>query len=85
MLMLGSEIIEPERLWLANGVTVGKRCVLDARGGLRLGRSANISGGVQLLTGSHDVDSPRFEAYYEPIVDRRAGLGGDGRDRARRE
>ena len=68
MLMLGSEIIEPERLWLANGATVGKRCVLDARGGLHIGASANVSGGVQLLTGSHRLDSPRFEAYYEPIV-----------------
>jgi putative colanic acid biosynthesis acetyltransferase WcaF len=68
MLMLGSEVIEPERLWLGDGATVGKRCVLDARGGLHIGRSANISGGVQLLTGSHRLDSPRFEAYYEPVV-----------------
>ena len=68
MLMLGSEIIEPERLWLAAGATVGKRCLLDARGGLHIGASANVSGGVQLLTGSHRLDSPRFEAYYEPIV-----------------
>ena len=68
MLMLGSEIIEPERLWLASGATVGKRCVLDARGGLHIGANANVSGGVQLLTGSHRLDSPRFEAYYETIV-----------------
>lgn len=67
LLMLNSEVIEPDRLWLEEGAIVGKRCVLDARGTLRIGRNANVSGGVSLLTGSHDVNSPKFTAYYEPV------------------
>jgi serine acetyltransferase len=67
ILMLGSEIIEPRGLWLCRGATVGKGCVLDARGGLRIGENVNVSGGVRLLTGSHRIDSEHFEAHYEAI------------------
>ena len=68
LLMLDSEIIEPTGLRLDRGATVGKRCVLDARGGVHIGRNVNISGSVSLLTGSHSVQSPNFEAYYRPIT-----------------
>jgi putative colanic acid biosynthesis acetyltransferase WcaF len=68
LLMLNTEIIDPQHLWLDNGAIVGKHCLLDARGSLRIGRNANISGGVRLLTGSHDTNSERFEAYYRPVT-----------------
>jgi acetyltransferase-like isoleucine patch superfamily enzyme len=68
MLMLDSEIIEPAGLRLDAGATVGKRCLLDARGGLHIGRDVNVSGSVSLLTGSHAIQSPAFEAYYRPIT-----------------
>ena len=68
LLMLNSEIIDPHHLWLEEGAIVGKHCQLDARGTLRIGRNANISGGVRLLTGSHDVNSPAFDAYYKPVT-----------------
>lgn len=68
LLMLNSEVIDPHRLWLENGATIGKNCLLDARGTLRIGRNANISGGVRLLTGSHDTNSESFEAYYRPVT-----------------
>jgi maltose O-acetyltransferase len=68
LLMLNSEIIDPQHLWLENGATVGKHCLLDASGTLRIGSNANISGGVRLLTGSHDTTSERFEAYYRPVT-----------------
>ncbi len=68
LLMLNSEIIDPHRLWLEEGAIVGKHCLLDARGKLRIGRNANISGGVRLLTGSHEVNSPSFDAYYKAVT-----------------
>jgi putative colanic acid biosynthesis acetyltransferase WcaF len=68
LLMLNSEVIEPEHLWLEEGAIVGKHCLLDARGTLRICRNANVSGSVHLLTGSHDVNSPAFEAYYQPVT-----------------
>src|ERR1700740_3545694 len=68
LLMLNSEIIEPHRLWLEEGAVVGKHCVLDARGTLRICPNPNVSGGVRLLTGSHDVNSASFDAYYEPVT-----------------
>ena len=40
LLMLNSEIIDPRRLWLEEGAIVGKHCLLDARGTLRIGRIA---------------------------------------------
>jgi putative colanic acid biosynthesis acetyltransferase WcaF len=68
LLMLNSEIIDPQHLWLENGAIVGKQCLLDARGTLRIGRNANISGGARLLTGTHDTNSPSFEAHYRPVT-----------------
>jgi acetyltransferase-like isoleucine patch superfamily enzyme len=68
LLMLNSEIIDPRRLWLEEGAIVGKHCLLDARGTLRIGRNANVSGGVRLLTGSHEVNSSSFGACYKPVT-----------------
>ena len=65
--------------WL---VTVGKHshinrgCTIDARAGINIGDNVSISHGVKLFTGSHDAQSPHFNAVFAPItIDDYAWLG----------
>lgn len=65
--------------WL---VTVGKHshinrgCTIDARAGIKIGDNVSISHGVRLFTGSHDTQSPHFNAVFSPItIDDYAWLG----------
>jgi putative colanic acid biosynthesis acetyltransferase WcaF len=67
-IMLGTEIWAPRRLSLGAHTIVGRSCLLDARGGLRLGRSVNISSYTRLMTAKHVIDDPDFDAMFEPIV-----------------
>jgi putative colanic acid biosynthesis acetyltransferase WcaF len=67
-IMLGTEVWAAERLTLGPNTIVGRRCVLDCRGGLSVAANVNISSYVQFITARHKVDSPDFEASYAPIV-----------------
>jgi acetyltransferase-like isoleucine patch superfamily enzyme len=58
----------PDRLRLGRGSIVGRHCLLDARGGIEIGRSVNVSSYARLMTAKHRIDSPTFEAEYAPIV-----------------
>lgn len=66
-IMLRTEIWAPQHLELAVGAVVGRHCLLDARGGIRLGRSVNVSSYARFMTAKHRIDSPDFEAEFAPI------------------
>ncbi len=66
--MLGTEVWEPRRLTVGAGTTVGRQCLLDARGGVTIGQRVNITSQVALMTAKHDVQSPTFAHVYSPIV-----------------
>jgi maltose O-acetyltransferase len=68
VIMLGTEVFAPRLLELGEGTIVGPRCLLDARGGIRLGRDVNVSGRSRFMTAKHDVQNPDFEAVFEPAV-----------------
>lgn len=46
---------------------INQHCWLDGRGGLRIGENVNVSRGVWLLGGGHDIDDPDLSARFEPI------------------
>ena len=56
----------PNELELGDGSFVG-RASLYCTGGVKIGRNVNVSDGVVIITAKHDVNSPKFEAKYEPI------------------
>ena len=56
----------PNELELGNGSFIG-RANLYCTGGVKIGRNVNISDGVVIITAKHDINSPAFEAKYEPI------------------
>ena len=68
VIMLGTEVFAPRKLELGAGTIVGPRCLLDARGGIRLGDDVNVSGRARFMTAKHDVLDPDFEAVFEPAV-----------------
>lgn len=43
-------------------------CFLYVTGGLTIGESVSLSPHVRLITGSHDIDDPRFPETYRPIA-----------------
>jgi acetyltransferase-like isoleucine patch superfamily enzyme len=68
VIMLGSEVHAPESLTIGRNSAIGKHCVLDARGGIRIGCDVNISSHARLQTAKHLVDDPDFAHDYSPIA-----------------
>jgi putative colanic acid biosynthesis acetyltransferase WcaF len=68
MIMLGARVSSPELLTIGADSVIGRDCILDARGGIQIGRSVNISSGASLQTGKHRVDCPDFSFELLPIV-----------------
>ncbi len=66
--MLGTEVWTPEQLTVGAHTIVGRDCLLDARGGITLGRSVNITSHSLLMTAKHTLDAPDFIDEYAPIV-----------------
>ena len=61
------DILFPKGLNLAENVAVGWFVDLDARGGITIDHDTNISSHTKLITGSHDIDDPKFTALFKPI------------------
>jgi acetyltransferase-like isoleucine patch superfamily enzyme len=68
VIMLGTEVFAPRSLEIGAGTIVGPQCLLDARGGIRLGRDVNVTGRARFMTAKHNVQDPDFEAIFEPAV-----------------
>ena len=55
---------------------INRDCVLDARGGLKIGNNVSVSHNVMIMTGSHDIGSKSFPGIFKPItIDDYAWLG----------
>jgi acetyltransferase-like isoleucine patch superfamily enzyme len=67
LIMLGTEVWEPRRLEIGARVAIGRGCLLDARGGIRLGADVNVSSFARFMTAKHVVSSVDFIDAYEPI------------------
>ncbi len=68
VIMLGSEVHAPTQLKIGRGCAIGNRCVLDARGGITIGRDVNISSHARLQTAKHLIDDPDFMHDFSPIA-----------------
>ena len=62
-----TDILFPKGLRIANNVAIGWNCDLDARGGIEIEYDTNISSYAKFITGSHDIDDPKFTASFKPI------------------
>ena len=64
----GCEIRQPHDLRIGHHTSIGDRCILDARGGLTIGNSVNLSTGVWIWTADHDPQSRNFAARLSPVT-----------------
>lgn len=59
--------MSPRMFSLGAHSDINRECLIDARGGLRVGDNVSISHRVNLVTGGHDVQSSDFHGRYLPI------------------
>jgi len=62
----GIYLTSPNELEVGDGSFLG-RASLYCTGGVKIGKNVNVSDGVVIITAKHDVNSPKFEALYEPV------------------
>lgn len=62
-----ADILYPKGLSISNNVAIGWFVDLDARGGINIDHDTNISSHTIFITGSHDIDDPKFTASFKPI------------------
>lgn len=53
---------------IGQGSVINWDCMLYVTGGLVIGKQVSISAGTWLVTGTHDMNDPNFNADYKPIV-----------------
>lgn len=61
-------IMTPQKLTLGDYTHINRGCVLDARGGLKIGSNVSVSHNVSIMTGSHDHSSKHFRGRFLPVV-----------------
>lgn len=67
-IMLGAEVWAPHSLSVGARSIIGRDCVVDARGGIAIGRDVNITSHAKLMTAKHVIDDPDFGGEYTPIT-----------------
>ncbi len=66
-IMKRAYIMSPSKIKIGESTDINRNCFLDARGGISIGNNVSISHEVKIITGSHDVNSQKFNAIYLPI------------------
>lgn len=67
-IMMATDVHAPRRIEIGAQATVGRHCLLDGRGGLRIGAQVNISSYTLLITGTHDPHAYDFAGRLAPIA-----------------
>jgi len=57
-----------EKLRIGDHSIINRRCTLDARGGITIGRNVSVSPEVMILTSEHRKDDPDFGVEDRPVV-----------------
>nr|WP_207745244.1 acyltransferase [Clostridium saudiense] len=63
-----TELLAAEKLKTGNGVNIGWRCTIDARGEIEIGNNVVIASDSIILTADHDVNDTNFKARYRKIT-----------------
>lgn len=73
---LGVEMWAGRRLSMGARSTIGQRCYIDARGGVRIEADVSMSREAAVLTATHIPDDERFAARLAPVhLGRRCWIG----------
>ncbi len=63
----GARIRGGRKIAIGPGTSIGDRCELDGRGGLRFGRCVNVSSEAMFWTAQHDYRQPDFPTVVSPV------------------
>lgn len=66
-ILLGVKILAPWRLVIKSGTTVNSSVLLDARGGLTIGRNCQVGYGSKIHSMGHSVKSSNFSAIKNGV------------------
>jgi maltose O-acetyltransferase len=66
--MMRAELLAPQGIEIGAHTIIGRHCVLDGRAPLKIGRNVNVGSRTQFYTGTHDIESPIFDADFLPIT-----------------
>lgn len=64
---LRTRVKKPDKIYIGNGTHINSGVLLDGRGGLKIGNNVSISFNVAIVTGSHDIQTKRFDGRFLPI------------------
>jgi acetyltransferase-like isoleucine patch superfamily enzyme len=67
IIMLGTHVFRAKNLHIGRNTSIGRNCVLDARGGLRIGQNVNIGSYSRFQPGKHLIDDPDFKSQRGSI------------------
>jgi acetyltransferase-like isoleucine patch superfamily enzyme len=67
-IMKKNYLIYPWLISIGEHSHINRGCVLDGRGTIFIGNNVSISHNVNIITGSHDIQSQRFDGIFESIV-----------------
>lgn len=68
VLDMQQHVVAPHKLTIGSNTHINRGCIFDARGKLSIGNNVSISYKVNIMTGSHNVQSKSFESLYKPIT-----------------
>lgn len=62
------DIRSPYRISIGQHTNINKKCVLDGRGGLRIGDNVDMAQEVYIWTEQHDYNSPSYKSVNKSVV-----------------
>lgn len=63
----GTTVLDIHRLRIGADCSIGFRCMLDARGGIRIADDVVLASDTHIVTGQHRVHSDDFAAEFLPV------------------
>lgn len=63
-----TDLLATSKLEIGDGVNIGWRCTIDARGKIKIGSNVVIASDSILITAKHDINDKEFKAQYSPII-----------------
>lgn len=62
------DLRSPYRIVVGAHTNISKRCVLDGRGGLKIGNKVDIAQETNIWTEQHDYNSPTYKSVCKTVV-----------------
>jgi maltose O-acetyltransferase len=67
-ILMGTDVHAPRRISIGSHSIIGRRCLLDGRGGLAIGSNVNISSYCLLVSAGHDPHAEDFRGFTAPVA-----------------